>query len=169
MSGPNRALLVKNAYWLVSEAQYIDYGQTRPFPLRSAGALKGIFAAKSTAFAPDCSMAVTNLYYMSGAKDPTGYGFKGYGNTSSMMSNLKQYDYHYANQQVSLIAAHPGALIVFGVGLPLSQQHVAMVVEQAHDPLVFSHGAAFQTQVYRCSVEQAYHGGGTVCLDVSTL
>ena len=58
---------------------------------------------------------------------------------------------------------------MFGVGLPVEEQHVCMVTVQGKNPTIFSHGSAFSCIEIPLSVEQESHSGGTTFLNVAPL
>lgn len=84
----------------------------------------------------DCSEIVTLICRWSGYKDPSGMGYNGFGNSATMFDNLG----HYTNPA----QAHAGALVVFGPG---GSTHVAMMMEPAKDPIIFSHGSPGAIQI----------------------
>jgi hypothetical protein len=163
LTNVQRAELVANAEWLIGQNKHIGYGQTRPMPyLRTKAELVKMFS-KGETINPDCSGSIVLLYYMTGGLiDPTGWKFTGYGNSSSMLSELK----HYTDPR----AAHLVALVVFGADLPLAQQHVAMVIKRnGADPELFSHGSAAGPIAITLQAEQQAHKGSTCFLDVGSL
>lgn len=157
-----RAALVANAKWLVGWNEQIGYDTDRPFHLKTKAELVTLFSAGEDV-SGDCSWSLTELFFMTGLKDPTGFNFNGDGNTESMLTHLTK---RYANPA----GAKAGAIVIFGVGLPLNEQHGAMVIKpDKKNPTLFSHGSAAGPIEIPFVQEQAAHFGSTVFLSVVDL
>lgn len=76
----------------------------------------------------DCSGFATLCYYLAGAPDPNGLGYKSVGYTGTMLKR---------GVRTSSRHAQPGDLVVFGPG---SGHHVCVVLQAGADPLLCSHG-----------------------------
>jgi hypothetical protein len=107
----------------------------------------------------DCSQSVTEIYRWAKLKDPNGLAYKQPGYTGTMLHHLVT---HYTDPA----RARVGALVVFGPG---TGEHVAMVIEPGHDPLLFSHGAAHTAGPIRFSVERTFHHSPATFLAVDKL
>ena len=104
-------------------------------------------------FTTDCSGFATIMAKWSGAADPNGYGFNGYGNTDSMLAH---------SEHISRDDSQPGDFVVFGVN---PSTHVVVLVQSAaggHDALCVSHGQEADPIRVALSVEAASHSGETL-------
>lgn len=106
----------------------------------------------------DCSEAVTCLCKWAGLHDPNGRGYNGEGFTGTLLDHLEHY--HRPG------AARVGALCVYGPG---SGQHVAMVYEVGHDPVMWSHGAEAGPRLVKHSIEAAVHSAPQTFLSIAPL
>lgn len=152
-----RQTLCDNLYWFFEHSTLWQYEQLRPFPIRIKADIQELFNRGEQVTGYDCSASSVEAFYISGLKDPTGYGFKGYGNTSNILEFLKG---HYTSPEKAL----PGALAVFNANLALSEQHVAIVGDEGSgtkNPIMFTHGGpGFQRM--RLEDLQAGFAGQTV-------
>jgi hypothetical protein len=109
-----------------------NYREERPLPLPPRLAY-GVDA--------DCSFAVKVLCRWAGVPDPTGGGYDGYGNSTSIFRCLPH---------VPLARARTGDVVVFG---PDGAWHAAMVLEPGSDPLLWSHGHQGAPNLYPLSAD----------------
>lgn len=120
-----RAALKSNLKWAVAHHTAFGYAQKRPMILPPRRAVPAGFAC-------DCSVFVTLMCQWSGAPDPSGYGFDGYGNTDTIDVQLNS---------IPLNSTRAGDLVIYGT--EGASVHIAMFlqggVKYAH-PLVVSHG-----------------------------
>lgn len=105
----------------------------------------------------DCSQSVTQILRWAGLADCNGLEYRYPGYTGTMLHFLK----HYSDPSL----AYVGALCVFGPG---TGDHVSMVVERGHDPLMWSHGHA-GVDFVRLSVERQYHRSPVTLLSIQKL
>jgi hypothetical protein len=145
--------------YLLSQEPKIHYAQIRPmttihYTEQQIHSLLG----RGGSLTMDCSEAVTLLCKWAGLADPNGRNYNGTGYTGTMLANLR----HYTNPQ----AAQTGGLVVFGPG---AGEHVCMVQEPGHDPLLWSHGAERGPRSVRFSVEKSVHRPPAVFLSVARL
>jgi hypothetical protein len=162
LTNAHRNSIVAWCEYFHAHEHLINYVQKRPFALYSASALEKLVGIRSVINEWDCSGSTIEIYYLAGAQDPSGFNFDGDGDTESMLSHLT----HYHNP----MDAHPGALVLIGINLPLAQQHVCIVTDQGEDPEVFSHGSAFNCELLPLSVELTAHPGADyVFLNVGNL
>lgn len=106
----------------------------------------------------DCSGAVTCMCKWAGIEDPNGLDYRYEGYTGTMLKALP----HYTNPS----GANVGALVVFGPG---TGQHVAMVYERGHDPVLFSHGERGYCGPIRLSQERLFHSPPVTFLSIAGL
>jgi hypothetical protein len=156
-----REKVVKWCVYLNEHQSQIGYGQDRPFPLLKEPELEAIINEGEFIDRWDCYASTAEIFYIVGLKDPSGFNYNGLGNTDTLLEHLP----HYTEAS----HARPGALVVFGADLPLSEQHVAIVTKQGDDPELFSHGEAFECRLLSLSEEQTAHSGSTVFMDVTSL
>ncbi len=150
---------------LINHRRQLDYPRNdvrgsldaATFRLSRERALDGLTKGARLMF--DCSGAVTCLYKWAGLQDPNGLDYSHEGYTGTMLAHLTR---HYWNP----FYAMPGALVIFGPG---TGEHVAMVIEHGHDPLLFSHGYEQGTGPIRLSEERKYHKPPVTFLNVSQL
>lgn len=99
-------------------------------------------------FNGDCSGSTEMLDLMAGAKDPSGWGFNGQGNTSSIGAHSKRIPRAYAR---------PGDMVLW-------TGHICVLLKPGPDPLLFSMGMEAGPFAIRLSVEDRYHGGSPIFL-----
>lgn len=163
LTDKQRTNLVDKARYLISKASQIDYEAVRPMLTR--GMSWGEITSKLNRggrIAMDCSESVTQLYHWCGLRDPSNFGFNGFGNSHTMWQ-------HLANRYTDPADAHPGAICVYGFQ---GGEHVTMVME--HDPngnpMLFSHGSEIGPLFISLANESAAHRGqARIFLDVSKL
>ncbi len=109
------------ARWGVENEARIHYDETRP--------MKAIDSPFHLPLDTDCSGFVTLCYAWSGAPDPNGLDFDGYGYTGTLLKHMRH---------IRRSSAREADLVVWG---RYPGHHVALVVEAAADPLLCSHGA----------------------------
>ena len=100
----------------------------------------------------DCSQSVTLIAHVAGAGDPNGGNWSSDGYTGTLLSACP----HIPRPQ-----AGPGDMCVFGAG---TGHHVAMVMNPAGDPLLFSHGQESDPIAIRLSVESRFQPPGQTFL-----
>ena len=88
----------------------------------------------------DCSMTAIWCCWKAGAPEPFPGAFAGFGDTQSFLTL----------EHIPVPA--PGDFVVYGEGLPLSVQHMAVIVEAGSDPLTMSHGWSGEPAFVRVSV-----------------
>ena len=140
-----RQEMVTNCDWGVTNNAEIHYAETRPMPIN--------IPKYSLPFTTDCSGFATIMAKWSGAADPNGYGFDGYGNTDSMLAH---------SEHISRDGSQPGDFVVFGVN---PSTHVVVLVQSAaggYDALCVSHGQEADPIRVALSVEAASHSGETL-------
>lgn len=145
--------------WLISKAPQIHYVAVRPMPERALTYAEAVATfRRGGTIGDDCSGMVTLLCRWAGLKDPSGFGYNGFGNSSTMFDHLKHY--------TSARDAKPGALVVFGPSV-----HVCMVQERNGDnPWLFSHGQESGPLHISLEEESAFHAGqARYFLDISHL
>ncbi len=120
-----RAALKSNLKWAAAHHAAFGYVQRRPMLLPPRRAIPAGFAC-------DCSTFVTLMCQWSGAPDPSGYGFDGYGNTDTIDVQLNS---------IPLSSTWRGDLVIYGT--EGASVHIAMFLQggvEYADPLVVSHG-----------------------------
>lgn len=90
----------------------------------------------------DCSFGIKILCHWAGIPDPTGRGYDGYGNSTSMFGHL---------QHISLAEAKVGDIVLFG---PNGSWHAAMIFTPGDDPMLWSHGHQGAPNMYRLSADK---------------
>ena len=123
-----RPLIVEASRWAVANKSFFDYYESRPFTLYKPNATEHI--------TDDCSATSVLMCWLSGAPEPFpgAYNYDGQhpdqgdGNTESFLS------LEHVTNPVG------GDFVVYGEGLPLVDQHMAVVLESGPDPLTMSHG-----------------------------
>ncbi|KPI14958.1 hypothetical protein OK074_8545 [Actinobacteria bacterium OK074] len=106
-----RQEMVNNCLWGVQHDPDIHYSQTRPMPIN--------VAKYHLPLSTDCSGFATIMAKWSGAGDPNGSGFNGYGYTGTMLDHC---------EHISAAATLPGDLVVFGAH---PGTHVVVLLESA--------------------------------------
>jgi hypothetical protein len=137
----------------------IHYAQQRPMDcvkLTEAQLRTWFNAGRSISL--DCSEGVTCLCKWAGLRDPNGLHYNGQGYTGTLLAHLP----HYRDPRKAKV----GALCVFG---PDDGDHVAMVMEPGHDPLMWSHGSERGPIKVRFSVEYGYHRPPATFLSIAGL
>ena len=116
----HRPLIVTWSRWAVANKSFFDYYEARPFPLYKPNATEHI--------TDDCSATSVLMCWLAGAPEPFPGAYQGQGNTESFLS------LEHVTNPVG------GDFVVYGEGLSLSVQHMAVVLEPGRDPLTMSHG-----------------------------
>lgn len=125
-----RPRLLYFCHWYVEHKDKVFYEEVRPMPL----------GARLPQY-NDCAGTFTNIYYLAGGRDPNGFDFNGYGNTTSLAQH---------GQRISLEQVRIGDAVIFYEGgfNPYDSVHVAMIVgntgEHLANPLTMSHGDSAQ-------------------------
>ena len=117
-----RQNMVANCRWAVTNHKRISYAEIRPYPL---------IAPRTLPFTTDCSGFAAMMARWSGAADPTGNGFNGFGNTDTMLAN---------SQHITQAETQPGDFAVFGLH---PSQHMVVLTQSAaggNGALCVSHG-----------------------------
>lgn len=110
-----RDKIVRFAWWCHANSGHFSYLQQRP--------MQNFACPPQVNWNSDCSEWVTNAYWCSGAPDPCGYGYSGWGNTSSMVYNPAGHDPGWGGLQpgdVLLYSAPDHCVIYVGKGKVLS-------------------------------------------------
>lgn len=105
----------------------------------------------------DCSEIATEVLRWIGCRDPNGLAYRYAGYTGTMLAHLP----HYSNPA----DAGELALVVFGPG---AGEHVSMVLEPGHDPLLQSHGRPGIDR-WRLSDERRWHRPPVTFLSIAHL
>lgn len=116
------------------------YAEVRPLTIPAASQAYG-----GTVYS-DCSFGCKIIAHLAGAPDPTGLGFSGYGNSTSMYDTLE----HIDRQDIQ-----PGDYAVFGRH---GNEHACVIYRLAADPMVWNMGAPGQPVFRKLSAEIATHG-----------
>jgi peptidoglycan hydrolase-like protein with peptidoglycan-binding domain len=138
-----RQAMVSNCEWAVAHHDQIYYAESRPIQIGDP--------PRTLPFTTDCSGFVTLMAKWSGAADPNGFGFNGYGNTNTMLEH---------SPHISQAESQPGDLLVFG--LDPDSVHVVALIQSAadgNDALCVSHGRPGDPITVALSVEIAAHSG----------
>jgi hypothetical protein len=117
-----RQNMVANCRWAVTNHKRISYAEIRPYPL---------IAPRTLPFTTDCSGFAAMMARWSGAADPTGNGFNGFGNTDTMLG---------ASTHITQAETQPGDFAVFGLH---PSQHMVVLTQSAaggNGALCVSHG-----------------------------
>lgn len=139
-----RKNMVSNCQWGVAHHDQIHYAEIRPYPR---------IPPRTLPFTTDCSGFGTMMASWSGAADPNGFGFNGYGNTDTMLAH---------SPHISRAETQPGDYVVFGVNPSV---HVVVLVQSAaggDGALCVSHGQEGDPVQVALSVEIAAHPGDTL-------
>jgi peptidoglycan hydrolase-like protein with peptidoglycan-binding domain len=121
-----RQEMVNNCNWGVTNNAQIHYPpgdlNARPMPID--------IPKYHLPFTTDCSGFVTIMAKWSGAPDPNGLGYNGYGYTGDLLQHLPH---------ITKAESLPGDLVVFGPG---TGEHVVVLIQDGTvaDPLVVSQG-----------------------------
>jgi len=145
--------------YLLGHEPHVHYAQIRP--MRTVHLSETDMRRRldhGGAITMDCSESVTCLCKWSGLHDPNGHGYDGTGYTGTLLAHLP----HYSDPS----EAKTGALAVFG---PSPGDHVCMVLEPGHDPLLWSHGQERGPIAIRYSAEKAWHRPPAVFLSIAHL
>jgi hypothetical protein len=129
--------------FLIDNAVRIHYSQERPID----------YDYRQLPWSADCSGSTAAVYKASGAKDPTGEDYNGFGNTDTILATLRPID---------RIDARRGDLVLFHVGS--DGRHVAILLESPRwhpDPWLESHGGEYGPLHVPLSTEIRYHSGET--------
>lgn len=141
--------LANEAKWWISHEALMDYAQIRPVPLAQ---IKAHQKCKT-----DCSGSVYGIFHALGFDDPTGgeYTSQDIVYTGTLLT---------ANTRLPSGAEwRVGDLAIFANGE--NTVHVALVIAEAADPLLFSHGQDRGPIAINLSTERLYHashGAATV-------
>ncbi|MGH3296004.1 MAG: hypothetical protein ACRDP7_29815 [Trebonia sp.] len=138
-----RQAMVSNCQWGVAHHDQIYYAEIRPMPIGDP--------PHGLPFTTDCSGFATMMAKWSGAADPNGSGFNGYGNTNTMLEH---------SPHISRAESQPGDYVVFG--LDPNSTHVVVLVQSAaggDGALCVSHGQPGDPIQVALSVEIASHSG----------
>ena len=133
--------MVGNCEWAVANHDRIFYAEERPYP---------ITPPRTLPFTTDCSGFATMMARWSGAADPNGFAFNGYGNTDTMLAH---------SPHISQDQTQPGDYVVFGLNPSV---HCVVLVESASvgdGALCVSHGQPGDPIKVPLSVEIAAHSG----------
>jgi hypothetical protein len=117
-----RQNMVANCRWAVTNHKRINYAEIRPYPL---------IAPRTLPFTTDCSGFAAMMARWSGAADPTGNGFNGFGNTDTMLAQ---------SHHITQAETQPGDFAVFGLH---PSQHMVVLTQSAaggNGALCVSHG-----------------------------
>jgi len=117
-----RQNMVANCRWAVTNHKHINYAEIRPYPL---------IAPRTLPFTTDCSGFAAMMARWSGAADPTGNGFNGFGNTDTMLAQ---------SHHITQAETQPGDFAVFGLH---PSQHMVVLTQSAaggNGALCVSHG-----------------------------
>ena len=98
----------------------------------------------------DCSSAITGIYRLALAPDPSGAGYDGPGTTGTFLAH---------GTPIGRVRAKPGDIVVFGPG---TGEHAAIVMVAGADPLLFSHGQERGPLAVHFTPEWKAHGNGKV-------
>lgn len=115
-----RPEIVAAARWCVANKPAFRYLESRPFPL--------FVPSTAHVMEDDCSSTSILCCWMAHAPEPFAGAYAGIGNTETFLE-LE----HITDPQ-------GGDFVVYGEGLPLGDQHMAVVLEAGSDPLTMSHG-----------------------------
>ncbi len=135
--------MVSNCLWGVAHHDQIYYAEIRPMPIGDP--------PHTLPFTTDCSGFATLMAKWSGAADPNGSGYNGYGNTNTMLEH---------SPHISRAETQPGDMLVFG--LDPNSVHVVVLVQSAaggDSALCVSHGQPGDPIEVELSVEIAAHSG----------
>lgn len=136
-----RQNMVSNCQWGVAHRAQIHYAETRPYPR---------IPPRTLPFTTDCSGFATMMASWSGAADPNGFGFNGYGNTDTMLAH---------SPHIPRAETQPGDFVVFGVNPSV---HVVVLVQSAaggDGALCVSHGQEDDPVQVALSAEIESHKG----------
>lgn len=145
---PSRLKLQKLMYQTVQQQKQHGnwhYHEVRPLPVVK------IPVANNVATFSDCSFGVKLLCFAAGIQDPTGFGYEGVGNSTSIWEHLPHID---------LSQALPGDPVTFGVD---GSVHVAMLY-MWHDNhcWLWNMGEEGEPAFVTLGSETAYHAGEPV-------
>ncbi|MGA8464195.1 MAG: hypothetical protein WB688_08525, partial [Trebonia sp.] len=105
-----RQNMVANCRWAVTNHKHINYAEIRPYPL---------IPPRTLPFTTDCSGFAAMMARWSGAADPTGNGFNGFGNTDTMLAQ---------SHHITQAETQPGDFAVFGLH---PSQHMVVLTQSA--------------------------------------
>lgn len=108
--------------------------------------------APGETFNGDCSGSTEMIDLMAGAADPSGWGYNGQGNTTSIAAH---------SHRIPAKWARPGDMVLW-VSEPTA--HVCILLKPGPDPLLFSMGSEAGPYAIRLSVEDPYHAGAPIFL-----
>lgn len=120
MSTALRQSVVDWCYWSVAHQPWFRYLEARPFELYEPTGSRYIW--------DDCAATSILMLWLAGAPEPFPGAYAGIGNTESF------------GELEHVTTPLPADFVVYGLGLPLRDQHMAVVVEAGDDPLTMSHG-----------------------------
>ena len=152
-----RQEVVKQAHWVLDHGSGWHYEEIRPVPLANIKA--GRLPVNT-----DCSGSCIGIYYRAGiARDPSGYGYSGYGNTDSLS--------HACEHLGSYSSCEPGDMVVVTNRADHGTVHVYLVLErQGSDLKVFSHGGPGAPKTEMLSAVHSYwYGKGYVFIGLRSL
>lgn len=160
---PNRSGILNLATWATQPviALRIGYSLDRPMDIEPTqhqleAEISTSNADGSDVIGWDCSASIKWLYLHSGSKSPDGdeYGAD-YGNTETIAAFL-------TDQYSETVKALTGAIGIYGLNLPLAEQHAILYMTedgQPDNPWVFSHGSEAGPLRLRLSDETTAHPG----------
>lgn len=114
--------MVSNCRWAAVHHGRISYAEIRPYPL---------IPARTLPFTTDCSGLAAMMAKWSGAADPTGNGFNGWGNTDSVLAH---------SQHISRADTQPGDFAVFGQSPSVHMVVLTQSAAGGNGALCVSHG-----------------------------
>jgi hypothetical protein len=117
-----RQNMVANCRWAVTNHKRISYAEIRPYPL---------IAPRTLPFTTDCSGFAAMMARWSGAADPTGNKFNGFGNTDSMLAN---------STPIPAAETQPGDFAVFGKNPSVHMVVLTQSAAGGNGALCVSHG-----------------------------
>lgn len=138
-----RDKIVSHAKWAAANEPSIHYAQYRP--------MDHLNKVRALPWTTDCSEFVTTIYHWSGAPDPNGMGYNGYGYTGTLLER---------GTPVAIYQVRRGDLVIWGA---FPGHHTAVFVEDANsshiDPWIVSHGSERGPLELRLSSENRAQGG----------
>lgn len=120
-----RQKIVAECNWGVGHTADIHYAQIRPTP-------NARWKAHLTPITTDCSGSAEAIFYSAGAPDPSGYGYNGEGNTSSIYANA---------EHIPISLLQPGDMIICFMGTENAHMYIVLERLPNNDFKMFSHGA----------------------------
>src|ERR1019366_8935057 len=111
-----RPLVVAKADWAVLNKSYFLYNEFRPD-------LDFYIPTAAHKIVNDCSATAIWCCWAAGAPEPFPLAYEGLGNTESFLT------------LPHVTSPLPGDFVVYGEGLPLGVQHMAVIVQDGIDPV----------------------------------